>query len=635
MPWILDLLFEFHCRGYKPIPEYEFKSELERALNGPRATLRGSAFRIKAKQAILNNETPARVEMLLRQSETELKAAGAILDLGKTRIEMARVKLYAGKEEEARELALKALEEFPDETYKAFPNELRLLLQKKSYQTKKRTHGNEMLDRYLETMEEFIPSQDREILLSRLMVATSRFFEAERGAIFWFNKKTTGEEPLFRVGFGITVEEIGNQLLWHGRKHIIEAFETQQPVIGKAPHSAANKIANRPAAFLCLPFNLKDRASGVLYYENNYSKGAFEFLNRSMLMRITENMSSYILRILEYSQNLEDKTLSVIRDSTVPIEFYENEIIAQSPIMLELLTNAHRAAESDAPILIMGETGVGKGLMARHLHQMSSRHSLPFIAVNLSVIPESLIESELFGHEKGAFTGAERQKIGRMELANMGTLFIDEIGETDKSVQVKILQAIEEKTFFRVGGSRNINSNFRLIAATNQDLKKEVRNGNFREDLFYRLNVIPLILPPLRERGDDIVLLAKHYLVQFSKKYSRKIPELTRRDEEILKRHHWPGNIRELKNVVEQALILSPGNTPLINMLINSKKQTKIQQPSINPFSDHPTMDEMQRRYLTYIREKTGGKVSGPGSMSEILGMKRTTLQTRMKKLGI
>jgi len=340
-------------------------------------------------------------------------------------------------------------------------------------------------------------------------------------------------------------------------------------------------------------------------------------------------------RIVEYCGREEKKTISVLRDSYANQEYYVDDIIAESPTMQELLDRADQAADSHAPVLILGDTGVGKGLLARRIHNKSSRQNMPLIEVNLASIPETLVESELFGHEKGAFTGAERQRLGRIELAAKGTLFVDEIGDVPMFVQVKILQALEEKAFFRVGGMQRIVSDFRLITATNKDLNAEVKRGRFREDLFYRLNVIPLYIKPLKHRNDDVVALAKYFLKRYADRYNRLPPKLTDDDKAKLKSYHWPGNVRELKNVIERSIVLATDERLAIVIPDDNLEKESLHDSSPGHFSDLPTMEEMQRRYITYVAGKTNGKLGGPGSMADILGMKRTTLQSRIKKLGI
>ena len=249
------------------------------------------------------------------------------------------------------------------------------------------------------------------------------------------------------------------------------------------------------------------------------------------------------------------------------------------------------------------------------------------MTVDLSAIPETLIESELFGHEKGAFTGADRQKPGRLELAHQGTLFIDEVGEIPVHLQTKLLRVLQEKTFVRIGASRPLSSDFRLLAATNRDLEVEVAEGRFRKDLYYRLNVVPLRVPPLRERGRDVALLAKHFLDHYGRKHNRPDIQLSSEEKEELLAYHWPGNVRELKNIIERAVLLAEEQVIGLNL------PNKTEPLSNHPFEAMPTMEDLQRRYIKFVLERTGGRIGGPGGAAEILGMKRTTVYTRMKKL--
>jgi len=306
-------------------------------------------------------------------------------------------------------------------------------------------------------------------------------------------------------------------------------------------------------------------------------------------------------------------------------------IIASSPIMEALLALTDQAAASDATVLLTGETGVGKELLARRIHEVSGRKNGPFVVVNLASTPETLVESELFGHEKGSFTGADRRKPGRVELAHTGTLFIDEIGDIPPSVQVKLLRVIQEKNFVRVGGVRTIASDFRLVAATNRDLAREVASGRFRQDLYFRLNVVPLMLPPLRDRGEDIIDLSNEFLRYYSKKYHRMLPGLSDEDKKALLAYSWPGNVRELKNIMERAAILSSQDRLQLNLPASSASAGN----GASLFSDAPTMDDLQRRYIRHVLDITGGRIGGPGGAAEVLGMKRTTLQARIRKLGI
>jgi len=305
------------------------------------------------------------------------------------------------------------------------------------------------------------------------------------------------------------------------------------------------------------------------------------------------------------------------------------KIVTKNPRMLKILAQVDHVAGSDGTALILGETGVGKELFANRLHEMSGRRDGPLVIVDPTTIPETLVESELFGHEKGAFTGADRRKAGRLELADGGTLFVDEVGEIPKSVQAKLLRALQEKTFVRVGGTSTLHSDFRLLAATSRDLAAEVATGRFREDLYYRINVVPLTIPPLRERKEDIPLLASYFLAKYATRYNRPEIRLTKEDEAELMAYDWPGNVRELENLMERAMILSTGEE------LEFRLPAEGMRVSGQLFSDFPTLDEMQRRYIQQVLEETGGKIGGRGGAAEILGMKRTTLNDRMRKLGL
>ncbi|MBW2367288.1 MAG: sigma-54-dependent Fis family transcriptional regulator [Deltaproteobacteria bacterium] len=347
------------------------------------------------------------------------------------------------------------------------------------------------------------------------------------------------------------------------------------------------------------------------------------------MARMCEHISRHVARCREVGRLLENTKKAVARDSAGTTEPNISDFIAFSPAIRDVLYQADRVASTDSTILIMGETGVGKELLAKRIHAMSQRVDESFIVVDATTIPENLVESELFGHEKGAFTGADRRKIGRIELADKGTLFIDEVGEMPLTTQVKLLRVIQEKSFVRIGGTIPISSNFRLVVATNRDLEAEVRKGAFRKDLFFRLNTIPLTLPPLRDRKEDIVELTRHFLERFSRKYTRSALTLSPEEEEKAKQYYWPGNIRELQNVTERSVILAEGGRLELNLSCDFG-------PSDTPdFSEVMTLDELQRRYIKFILNKTGGKLSGPGSAAELLGIHRGTLYSRMKKLGL
>lgn len=312
----------------------------------------------------------------------------------------------------------------------------------------------------------------------------------------------------------------------------------------------------------------------------------------------------------------------------IQLEHNFEEIITKSAKFKAVLADLEQVAVTNATVLITGESGTGKELMARAIHNISPRSSRPLVKVNCAALPANLIESELFGHEKGAFTGAINRKAGRFELADGGTIFLDEIGELPLELQSKLLRALQEGEFERVGGSQTLNVDVRVIAATNRDLEREIEEGSFRSDLFYRLNVFPVHSLPLRERKEDIPILVSHFTEKFGAKIGRSIAKVPKKLINNLQSYDWPGNIRELENVIERGVILSPSGVLELGDWLPSKK-------AVTQNTELVTMEDYQRDYIVHVLQKTSWRVSGEKGAAKILGMKPTTLESRMKKLGI
>ncbi len=307
------------------------------------------------------------------------------------------------------------------------------------------------------------------------------------------------------------------------------------------------------------------------------------------------------------------------------------EIISASPALQKVLEQAEMVAATDSTVLVTGETGTGKELIARAIHELGPRAGKSMIRVNCAALPRDLIESELFGHERGSFTGAERRRIGRFELADGGTLFLDEIGDMPLGAQSRLLRTLQEGEFERVGGENLIRVDVRVVAATNQNLQQAVRNGSFREDLFYRLQVFPIHIPPLRERVEDIVPLARHFALRSAERMKKPVRRLTRESQREMLRYSWPGNVRELEHMIERAVILAKTNALDLVPLIKAEARLNIRDGR----HSFPTLEEAEREHILSALEETGGKVSGKGGASELLDIPRTTLQARMRKLGI
>jgi len=313
-------------------------------------------------------------------------------------------------------------------------------------------------------------------------------------------------------------------------------------------------------------------------------------------------------------------------DGETPPHLHFEEIIGESPALKEVLDQVAVVAASEATVLILGETGTGKGLVARAIHRTSKRKDRSFITLNCAAIPTGLLESELFGHEKGAFTGAVSQKIGRLELADKGTLFLDEIGEIPLELQPKLLRVLQDHEFERLGGTRTIKVDMRLIAATNRDLARSVSEKEFRSDLFYRLNVFPIRMPSLHERREDIPLLVRYFVRHFARGMDRGIETVPSETMNALVNWHWPGNVRELENFIERSVILTDG-TALRSPLAEFQAETSK--------SATQSLEQTEREHIIRVLRETGGMIAGRTGAAQRLGLKRTTLQSKMQRLGI
>src|SRR5262245_17749429 len=314
----------------------------------------------------------------------------------------------------------------------------------------------------------------------------------------------------------------------------------------------------------------------------------------------------------------------------VPEESICQGIVGRSEALRNVLEQLEMVASTDATVLICGETGTGKELVARAVHNMSARRTSPFVKCSCAAIPTGLLESELFGHEKGAFTGAVVQRIGRFELANRGTIFLDEIGEAPLELQPKLLRVLQEREFERLGNSRTLRTDARLVAATNVDLPEMVDAKRFRADLYYRLNVFPIHVPPLRERPEDIPLLVRHFVCDYASRMHRKIKVVASAAMDALVRYSWPGNVRELQHLIERAVILSPSE--LLKVPV-SEIDKDMGAPKTG--DSQRTLEEVERAHILATLNETSWVVSGPRGAASRLGLNRSTLQFRMKKLGI
>jgi formate hydrogenlyase transcriptional activator len=379
----------------------------------------------------------------------------------------------------------------------------------------------------------------------------------------------------------------------------------------------------------CTPLISRGAALGTLNLgsrqESFFAPGDLQFYSQvaGQIAIALDNALSY-QRIEELNAQLAEE--KVYLEDEIRTDNRFEEIVGQSRALKAVLKQVETVAPTDSTVLIFGETGSGKELVARAIHDLSSRRQATFVNLNCAAIPTGLLESEMFGHEKGAFTGAIAQRIGRFELAHRGTMFLDEVGEIPLELQTKLLRVLQEREFERLGSSRTIRTDARLIAATNRDLAAMVEQRLFRADLYYRLNVFPITVPPLRDRPDDIPLLVRYFVQQYARRMNRRIETIPAQSMQALARYHWPGNIRELQNFIERAVIVSPG--PVLQAPVRELKPGGAAPGAV-------TLAAAERDAIRRALRDSAGRVGGQHGAAAKLGMKRTTLQSKMRKLGI
>jgi formate hydrogenlyase transcriptional activator len=422
---------------------------------------------------------------------------------------------------------------------------------------------------------------------------------------------------------------------------LLRVIETRAPLVMNKLEIALEPVASKEGiqATCHLPLIGKNRMLGVL------SLGRLEEIpftpdDVSFLSQVANQVAIAVENALAYGQiaELKDRLAQekVYLEDEIRSELKFEEIIGQSASLRSVLNQIETVAPTDSTVLIYGDTGTGKELVARALHNLSSRGKNAFVKLNCAAIPTGLLESELFGHERGAFTGAISQRIGRFELAHNGTVFLDEIGEIPLELQPKLLRVLQEREFERLGGTKTIRSDARLIAATNRDLSAMVDEQKFRQDLFYRLNVFPIRVPPLKERTEDIPLLVRHFVQQFSRRMNKQIESIPSETMKALVRYDWPGNIRELQNVIERAVILSKGTALQVSLAdLKSRVEAPLALAATAGGNIQSVLDETERAQILRALDQARGVVSGPEGAAALLGMKRSTLQFRMQRLGI
>jgi formate hydrogenlyase transcriptional activator len=464
------------------------------------------------------------------------------------------------------------------------------------------------------------------------------FFQADRGGILTV-KADKGVVFLSHASFAEGIPPVSGDINlaelfpWAYRTLVADRLPLVVSRMADLPPEAAQDRGNWAAmgtrSCMHFPISVEDRVTHLIVVHSVREERTWPefFLPRLLLL------GQMLVNALERKQSHE--TLQRLRERLQQENTYLREasrqgsdrIVGRSPALRSALALSEQVAATDSSVLLLGETGTGKERFASFIHDSSRRRDRTMIRLNCSAIPTSLMESELFGREKGAFTGAMSRQIGRFELANGSTLFLDEIGDLPAEVQVKLLRALEEGTIERLGNPKPVPVDVRIIAATHRDLEQAVRSGTFREDLYYRLNVFPIKVPPLRERPDDIPILVGAFVTEFARSMGKHIHGVSPASMEALVAHSWPGNVRELRNVIERAMILATGSTLTVEV-----PAAVTRPPAAEPGD---AIADLERRHITTVLARTGWRIRGKGGAAEALGLKPTTLEYRMTKLGI
>jgi len=442
------------------------------------------------------------------------------------------------------------------------------------------------------------------------------------------------ERGKYKLGEGIT-----GKVVQSGKPIVVPNIGNEPLFLDRTKSRGDLKKAN--IAFICIPIRLGQRTIGALSVDRLFQE-EISFEEDLRLLNIISSMVAQAVKVHELVEE-EKRTLTIENEqlrTELKKKFRPNNIIGESKRMTDVFSSIELVSKTKATVLIRGESGTGKELVAHAIHYQSDRADKPFIKVSCAALPETLLESELFGHEKGSFTGAHSMKPGRFELSNEGTIFLDEVGEMNRTTQSKLLRVLQEREFERVGGVDTIRVNVRIITATNRDLEKEVREGRFREDLYYRLNVVPIFMPPLRERKEDLTLLVKYFLEKFNKENSKKIKHLSEDAWDHVMSYSWPGNVRELENAIERAMIMCQSDTISrehfpIDLQARISPIQEIVNESANEHSSPDMLkavEALEKRLIMDALQKTAGNKR---KASQMLGITERILGYKVKNYNL
>jgi formate hydrogenlyase transcriptional activator len=618
-PFVLDVLKMIDERGMEPVDGMSYRTELQSCVSSQNIHMAGVAFRHLALIRKSEGQNPEDVLRDLETSTKMLEESGNMRELAETYLACARLFYELENIDKAAKYAQSAWSVQGEVEHKNFPHEFIGLVRNKGYQLD--------LNVMLETAWiEYRHIIDPDRLIARMLSSMCRQMRVESAAFVIVRSGKV--RPLL-------LQNIDRE----------ESSPQYQRMMAIATHAADNKklfavqdeklalrhkldLSTNPRFILCLPFINGESVAAAIYMESYYKEDTISAREAGLLTDFAGKLSEHLFSILDYgrlraeSGRVENGAQAAARINT---DGARCESVDENIAIIQMQIS--KIAKTKIPVLITGETGVGKEIFCQQLYEQSN-YKRAFVKVNCGAIPETLMESELFGYERGSFTGASQQKKGYFELAEGGTIFLDEIGELPLQMQVKLLRVLQEHEFIRVGGTRAVQVDFRLIAATNKDLSAEVEKGCFRKDLYYRLNVVQLYIPPLRERKADIANMANFFVAGFCRELG--CPPCRISDAALVSMldYDWPGNVRELENAMQRAVLLADNGVINTLPLGDGQHQGPQKEKLV-------TLEEMERKYILKVVSACGGKIAGPGGAAEVLGLKRSTLNSKMQKLWI
>ncbi len=627
-PYLMELCWAIEEGLLPSVPDMSIRQEVDAMLSGENVFLKGVAYRFKALLQKKEGVSHAAIIDTLKHSVEFLEASGHAIELAKTRLELARLYLLQGNQKQAFKMAQAACNVLSPLNENLIPDDLKPLI-------KPSTANENQLKELIAISRELSLTGNNRDAIGFILSTANRIMGAERGGIFLLEQSNQPYKFTLRASKNLTQEQIDLPEFNSSMKLMTDVAAAG---IGKVQDLRMQDNPDYPdeeiiLSSICVPIIVRKQISGILYHDNRLLSNAF---NESLL-DILSSLASYLALVLENDKLQKENQILAGKIEEINAHYekqnaddqpaFIESIIGESPEMKRVQAQIGEIAKSDTTVLILGETGVGKEVVAKAILSNSLRKNKPFISLNCSALSEKLIYSELFGHEKGSFTGADHRHIGRFEKAHGGTLFLDEIGDLPLDIQVRLLRVLETKEFERVGGKETIRSDFRLITATNRNLEQAIKKKLFRSDLFYRINVYSIYVPPLRERKQDIPLLINYYLKEQAGKTGKMSRLITDEEMSGLSEYAWPGNVRELKNCVERYVASS--QTRITELL---ETQYHPASPSKNTAV---TLADNERRHIEWALTKTMGKIHGPGGAAELLDIHPNTLTFRIKKLGI